>query len=91
VYTISAFSVIFLSVSIEKQVKCKIFQWQVKDDQKKLLKDDLLRKEDRLQKEKQLLEEKQPQEVLKDHLEEKLQSVDEDKPKQIIACMQAII
>lgn len=28
VYTISSFSVIFLSVTIEKQVKCKTLQWQ---------------------------------------------------------------
>jgi hypothetical protein len=59
-------------------------QWQVKNDQEKLLKDNLLEKEDQFQKEKQFLEEDQLQEKLKDHLEEKLQN-GEDKSKQIIA------
>jgi hypothetical protein len=84
VYTISSFSVIFLSVTIEKQVKCKTLQWHQKDDQEKLLKDDLLQKEDQPPEEKQLQEEEQPQEKLEDYLEEELQG-DEDKPKQIIA------
>ncbi|MDE1862462.1 MAG: hypothetical protein KGI33_06080 [Thaumarchaeota archaeon] len=52
--TISSFGVIFLSVTIEKQVKGKLQQWQLKDAQKKLL-EDLLRRE-RLPRERQQLE-----------------------------------
>ena len=82
VYTLSSFGVIFLSVTIEKQVNCRIWQWQWKDDQRKLQKEDPLQSEDRLQKGEDQLQRK---------LKEKLRSDDEDRTKQIIACMQAII
>lgn len=71
-------------------MKCKTLQWHQKDSQEDLQKDDLLQEEDRLQEEKRLHEEEQLQEKLEDQLEEKGQGV-EDRFKQIIACMQAII
>jgi hypothetical protein len=81
-YTSSSFSVIFLSVTIEKQVKCKTLQWQLKDDQEALLKDDLLQKD-------QVQEEKQPQEEqLQDlqDLEEKLQNEEDNQNKLSLVC-----
>lgn len=82
--TISSFSVIFLSVTIEKQVKCKMLQWQPKDAQRKLL-------EDQLRREKLRREGLQQKEQLVRKLKKDLPQSAEDKIKKIIACHQAII
>ena len=79
-----SFGVIFLSVTIEKQVKSKTCQWQPKNALKKL-KDHRLQREDPLQSEDHLLEEQQVKDLLRD-----LQVDVEDKIK-VIACKQAII
>ena len=73
----SSFSVIFLSVTIEKQVNASNVQWQ--NDQHELLKKDQLLREDQLQsdllqREDQLQSEDQLQEKQREQLQK-----DEDK------------
>jgi len=79
-----SFGVIFLSVTIEKQVKGKTWQWQPKKALEKL-KDHHLQREDPLQSEDHHLEEQQVKDLLRD-----LQVDVEDKIK-IVAYKQAII